>query len=484
MDSEKSRGAQIHPKGAGNHLTEGPIISSMLALALPIIFANILQTMYQLIDTFWVGRLGANAIAAVSLSFPILFLIISIGGGLAIAGTILVAHHKGGGRQHSINYVSAQTFLMMVLVSIPLSIIGYFASPYLIKLMGADAAVFTGAVSYLQISFAGLVFVFGYFVFQSLMRGVGDVKTPIYVVLGTVALNYVLDPLFIMGYGPIPAYGVAGAAIATVITQGLAAIIGLWMLFSGKYGIHLNLKNLAPDYSVIKRIFALGVPASLEQSSQALGMAVMTFLVASFGTEVVAMYGIGGRIISFVIIPAIGFSIATSTLVSQNIGAGKKDRAREITKKGAIMAFLILTFAGIIIFIFAKPLAALFIPGDIAVIEGSALFVRITALTFGFIGVQQVLAGAFRGWGDTFIPMILAIFALWVLRFPLAYVLSKHTALAASGIWWAFPVANVVAGVAAVLWYRSGSWRESKLNENFRMREEVIEEAIADEGVQ
>ncbi len=145
---------------------------------------------------------------------------------------------------------------------------------------------------------------------------------------------------------------------------------------------------------------------------------------------------------------------------SHSKGAGKKGRAREITKKGAIMAFLLLTFAGIIIFIFAKPLAALFIPGDIAVIEGSALFVRITALTFGFVGMQQVLNGAFRGWGNTFIPMILAIFALWVLRFPLAYILSKHTALAANGVWWAFPVANVVAGVAAVLWYRSGSWRE------------------------
>jgi len=169
-------------------------------------------------------------------------------------------------------------------------------------LMGAEPAVLAGAVSYLQISFIGVIFLFAYFVFQSLMRGVGDVKTPMYIVFGTVLLNLVLDPLFIFGFGPIPAYGVSGAAIATIGTQGIAAIIGIMMLFSGRYGIHLKRNHLKPDFAIIKKMFKLGYPASIEQSARALNFTVMTLLVASFGTLAVASYGIGFRILSFIII--------------------------------------------------------------------------------------------------------------------------------------------------------------------------------------
>ncbi len=461
--------------------TSGPILKSLMGLALPIVFANLMQTAYQLIDTFWVGRLGAEAVAAVSLSFPIIFLLISLGAGLSIAGTILVAQYKGRGSLNKVNYVSAQTIFMMIIVSIFVSVIGYFISEPVMRLMGAAPDVIPMAVSYLKISFFGLVFLFGFFVFQSLMRGVGDVKTPMYIVMGTVLLNLFLDPLFIMGFGPVPAFGVSGAAIATIITQGSAAVIGFLMLFSGKYEIHLKWKDIKFDFKLVKKMFFLGFPSSVAQSSRALGLTVMAFLVASFSTLVVASYGIGARILSFIIIPAVGISMATSTLVGQNIGAGKVERAEEITKLSSLISFVILTALGIVFFIFAEPITAAFIPNDPKVIESGALFVRIMSLSFGFIGVQFTINGTFMGAGNTGVSMVLSIIAFWVFQFPLAYVLSKHTSLEEVGIWLAIPISNVLVTIVAIIWYKRGDWKNKRIIEiQDKLEREVVKETIVD----
>jgi len=466
-----------------NDLTEGSILKSLITLSIPIIFANILQTAYQLTDTFWVGRLGTVAVAAVSISFPVIFLIISLGGGLAMAGTILVAQYKGREDKKSINHITAQTMLMVVCISIILSAVGYFSSPFLICLMGVESNVFSSAVSYLKISFIGMIFMFTYMVFQSLMRGVGDVKTPMYIVLGTVLLNLILDPLFIFGYGFVPAFGVTGAAVASVGTQGLSALIGIYLLLKGKYQIKLHLNDLKPDFHLIKKMFRLGFPASIEQSTRALGMTVMTFLVATFGTLTLAAYGIGSRILGFIIIPAMGLSMATSTVVGQNIGAGKTERAAKIVKLSSITAFIALTIVGIITFLFAKQISAFFIPGKTETIQASALFLKIMALTFGFIGIQQALNGAFRGSGNTMVSMALAIISLWVLRFPLAYILSQHTTLSEVGLWIAFPIANVIAAIITIIWFVRGTWKQKEITEDIKLTDETTKETIITGGM-
>ncbi len=465
-----------------NNLIEGSIIKSLITLSVPIIFASILQTAYQLTDTFWVGRLGISAVAAVSISFPIIFLIISLGGGLAMAGTILVAQYKGRENKKAINHITSQTFLMVIVISIVLATIGYYLSPFFISLMGAETDVFSSAVSYMKISFIGMIFMFTFMVFQSLTRGVGDVKTPMYIVLGTVLLNLILDPLFIFGYGSIPAFGVAGAAVATIGTQGLAAIIGIIILIKGKYHIKLYLNDLKPDWPLIKKMFKLGFPASIEQSTRALGMTVMTFLVATFGTLTLAAYGIGSRILSFVIIPAMGLSMATSTLVGQNIGAGKIKRAEKITKLSSLVGFITLTIVGIIVFFFAKPISTIFIPREIEAIQSSSLFIKIMSLTFGFIGIQMSLNGLFSGSGNTMISMVLSIISLWVLRFPLAYVLSKHTTLAEIGLWISFPIGNIIATIITIIWFMNGSWKQKQITENVNLAKETTRETIIEEG--
>lgn len=463
--------------------TTGPISKSLFTLALPIVFANILQTAYQLVDTFWVGRLGKEAVAAVSLSFPIIFLLISLGGGLAIAGTILVAQYKGKQDLKQVDHISAQTLIMMFFTSIIVSIIGYFVSEPMMHLMGAPAEVLPGAVQYMQISFLGLTFMFAYFVYQSLMRGVGDVKTPMYIVLGTVLLNLIFDPLFIFGYGPIPGYGVAGAAIATVITQGIAAIVGLSMLFSGRYGIHIRKEHLRIDWPLVKQMFKLGFPASINQSNRALSLTIMSFLVASFGTVAVAAYGIGGRVLSFVIIPALGFSMATSTLIGQNMGAGKIDRAEKIARHSACISFWVLSVIGVLCFIFAKQIVTAFLPGETETIIEATKFVHFMALTFGCIGIQQTLNGVFTGAGNTKTTMTVSIVSQWMIQFPVAYVLSKHTSFGIDGIWYAFPVTNVLATIVSYVVYRQGTWKQTKLTKDTPIERQVFEETEIEEGL-
>jgi len=236
-------------------------------------------------------------------------------------------------------------------------------------------------------------------------------------------------------------------------------------LIRGKHNVQLHLNDLKPDKDLIKRMFKLGVPVSIEQSTRALGMTVMIFLVATFGTQTIAAYGIGGRILSFVIIPAMGLSMATSTMVGQNVSAKKLHRVNKIVKLSILAGFFSLTFVGIIVFIFANQISAIFIPGEIETIKSSALFIKIIALSFGFIGVQMVIGGALRGTGNTMISMILSIVSLWVLRFPLAYILSMHTGLAEVGLWLAFPIANVIAALIALIWFASGTWKQKQIIE-------------------
>ena len=434
-------------------ILQGPIAGALLRLAGPVVLANVLQTVYQLTDTFWVGRLGAVAVAAVSFSFPVVFLFIAVGGGVTIAGTILVAQAEGRGDARQVDYVAAQTYAIVGVLAVVLSAAGYALAEPALRLMGADAEVLPPATEYLQITYLGLAFVYGYFVFQALLRGVRTSPTPLLVVLGTVLLNFVLDPLFILGWGPVPALGVAGAAAATVGTQGVAAAVGAWLLFSGRRPIRVRWGDLRPDWALARRIVRLGFPASVEQGMRALGLTVLVTLVAGFGSGAVAAYGVGTRIFSFVLIPALGLGMATSTVVGQNVGAGQRLRARKTAAIGAWIAFGTMTAAGLLAFAFARPLVAAFVPTEPAVIERGARFLRIMAPTWGFIGAQVVIGGGFSGAGRTYVSMILAIASLWVLRFPVAWLLSERFGLGVDGVWWAFPVSYVGGAAVAVAWF-------------------------------
>ncbi len=461
---------------------ERKTIDALLKLAVPIVIGNLLQTMYQLTDTFWVGRLGNAATAAVSLSFPPLFLLISLGGGLPIAGSILVSQFKGKGDQKAVNHIVTQTFLMLFIISIVISIVGYLITPAIIRASEVSDEVFPLAVSYLQVSFIGIIAIFTYFVFESLMRGVGEGKIPTYIVLSTVLLNFILDPLFINGYWFVPAYGVTGAAIATILTQTIASLIGLYVMFTGKYGIHIEKKIPSFDFPLIRKMFMLGLPSSIEQSAVALALMAMSFLIAGFGTDILAAYGIGGRVYSFVIIPAFGLSIATAALVGQSIGAGDKKHAEDIAKTSSIVGFISLAIVGILSYIFAYQIAAFFLPNAGLALKESANAIRWMSIGFGFMGVQQVLSGSFRGAGNTTMSMIISIAVLWLVAFPSAYILSRDSIMGVQGLWASWPISSIIGSIIVVIIYRMGTWKDKQLTHEFKMEEKVTEEIKADEG--
>ena len=464
-------------------LLEGPIVRSLMALAIPIALANVLQAAYQLIDAFWVGRLGGPAVAAVSVSTPIMFLTIGLGAGLAVAGSTLVAQYFGARDLDMVNHVAGQTLVMVVLVSLVLGTLGFLAAPAILRLMGVAPDVYTGAVGFMRVSFVGIVFNFFFFMFQSLMRGVGEAKLPVFIVLGTVLLNFALDPLFIFGWHFIPPLGVSGAATATVGTQSIAALIGLAVLFSGRYGIHLGWRDFVPDRAYIRRAFRLGFPASIEQSARALGITVLTFLIASFGTRTVAAYGVGSTILQVVMIPAMGLSMSVSTLVGQNIGAGNVERASRIGQLGSWLGFWILTGLGVIAFFLAPQLVAFFVPNDPGVIEAGARYLRIMALSWGFIGAQFSMTGVLRASGNMVITMMITLVSQWVLQFPIAYVLSRHTTLGPLGIWWAFPISNVVIALITVGVYAKGDWKRTRLvDADAGLAGQIAAEVNAEEG--
>jgi len=359
--------------------------------------------------------------------------------------------------------VAAQTLLMVLAVSVVLAIIGFCLTPYFLHALNVAPDVYSGALGFMKISFIGLVFNFSFMVFQSVMRGVGRAVLPVFIILGTVILNFALDPLFIFGWHFVPALGVEGAAMATVGTQSLALIIGFVILFRGKHDIQLKLNDFKPDLVHIKRAFKIGMPSSIEQSMRGIGMTAMTFLIVRFGTSTMAGYGAGSNIVQLAMIPGLGLSMALSTLVGQNIGAGNVHRATRIARLGAIIGFVLLSIFGVITFAFAPQMIGFFVPGNVPVINGGASFLRIVCFSWGFLGLQLCLVGVLRASGNTVLPMILALISQWVLQFPIAYVLSHYTKWQETGIWLAFPISTVITALITLAIYSKGDWKKKQI---------------------
>ncbi|MFW5992086.1 MAG: MATE family efflux transporter [Halanaerobiaceae bacterium] len=438
----------------------GPIAKTLFALAWPVMVGNTMQVFYNLADTFWLGKLGPEAVAALSVGFPLVFLLISIGGGLTVAGTTLVAQYTGADDEESTNLVTGQVFIFVIFLAIIFSIIGFIYNKNILQLMGVPAEILGDAVAYLNIIFAGLPFMFSFFIFSALLRGYGDTKTPMQMMIWSTLLNIVLDPFLIFGWGFFPQLGVSGAAFATIFSRALAGIAGIYILIKGEKGISLSKETLKPDFVMIKKIIKIGLPSAGEQSIMALGMTVLISIVSQFGTMAVAAYGIGSRILSIVMMPSHGFGMATTTMVGQNLGARQENRAEKSAWISSGIIFGALLLFGIIINIIPEYVISIF-NSDPEVITIGVSFLRIVGISFGFLGVRIIIGGSFRGAGNTVIAMILAIIALWGLRVPLAQYLAVNLDWGPNGIWWAFFFSNLISAIIGVLWFKKGTWKEA-----------------------
>ncbi|WP_336135109.1 MATE family efflux transporter [Natronomonas amylolytica] len=450
-------------------LTEGGILKPLFFLSLPIIVTNLLQTAYNLADTFWLGRYSTEALAAISFAFPMVFLLISLGMGLSVAGSVLVAQHTGAGEPEKAEYAASQTVSFAFIGSAALGLLGYpFVRPFL-AFLGASPEVLPGATGYMQVIALGLPFMFGFFVFISLMRGAGDTVTPMFVMLGTVVINVILDPFLINGWTVVtdaplvgtlafPEMGVEGAAVATVFSRSLAMAVGIAIMLSGSRGIRIRLRDMRPDFVYLRKILEIGVPASVEGTGRALSINALLIVVGLFSTTVVAAYGIGTRVFSVIFLPAIAVARGVETMSGQNIGAGQYDRAEQANYLAAKVMFVVLGLAGVLIFLVPRPIVAVF-TDDPAVVDVGVEFLRYVALSFGFIGIMRSFSGGFRGAGKTLIAAAISVITLAGVRLPIAYVASQYL-FGVNGIWMAFFVSNVFGAVIAWLWFRRGTWRD------------------------
>ncbi len=448
-------------------LTDGSIPKSLFFLSLPIVITNLLQVSYNLADTFWLGRYSTEALAAISLGFPLVYLFISLGLGLTVAGSVLVAQHTGADDAAAAEYAASQTVSLTLLAGLGLGLLGFAFVAELLQVFGAEAAVLELATSYMEVISLGLPFLFGFIVFIALMRGAGDTITPMLVMLGTVVLNIVIDPLLIFGVGPIPELGVQGAAIATVFSRGSAMVVGLWLMLRGSHGIQIHAQEMVPDLEYTRKILRLGVPASIENTGRAISVNAVLLIVTLFSTPVVAAFGVGIRVFSMIFMPAIAIDRGVETMTGQNIGAGRKDRVVATNRFAAKTSFLILSALGVLTFVFAPEIIRLFDDSPAVVAEG-ATFLRWIAPTFGFVGVLRAYSGGFRGAGKTLTAAAIAVLLFGFIRLPVAYVVSQGLvpvdlwffgARTPTGIWFAFAFSGIIAATVAAGWFELGKWR-------------------------
>ncbi|MFC7095920.1 MATE family efflux transporter [Halobaculum marinum] len=448
-------------------LTDGSIGKPLFYLSLPIVVTNLLQTAYNLADTLWLGRYSTEALAAISFAFPMVFLLFSLGMGITVAGSVLVAQHVGADEEGKAEYAASQTVSFAVIASLILGAVGYFLVGDLLGLLGASPDVLPGATAYMRIISSGLVFMFGFFVFTALLRGYGDTITPMLVMLLTVVVNIVIDPFLIFGWWIFPELGVAGAAYATIFSRALAFVVGMAIMLRGHRGVQIVPSQMVPNLSYARKIVRIGVPASVEMTGRSLSVNLMLVIVGLFPTTVVAGYGIGVRVFSVIFLPAIAVARGVETMTGQNIGAGKPDRAATAAGLAAKYMFVILASMGVFVILAARPIATVF-TDDPAVIATTADFLRWVAPTFGFIGVMRAYNGSFRGAGKTMTAAAISILMLGVIRIPVALGLAQPDILGlpipgfeSTGIWMAFAVSNTAGAIIAYLWYQRGTWRDA-----------------------
>ncbi|WP_415381578.1 MATE family efflux transporter [Halosimplex sp. TS25] len=471
------------------NLTDGKLLKPLLVLSVPIIATNLLQVGYNLADTFWVGRLGQAAVTALSFSWAIVFLLISFSGGFAVAGNVLVAQNKGAENDDRVDHVAGQTLAFVALLSAVFAGIGYLLAPQLLELIGAvpGTAEYRLSVEYTRTMFLGIPFVFGFFIFQGLLQGWGDTRTPMYLMALGVALNVAIDPIFILGFQDnvlfealglnglqrslyaatgFTGFGVQGAALATILSRGIGTVIAMGLLLTGRVGITPAPGDFVPKRETVAKIVRIGAPASIEQSTRAVGVTVLTALVALASQEAVAAYGIGNRLTSLVFLPAMGLARGTETVVGQNLGADQVERAKRAVVASVGLIAVVLGVVSAVVIAFARPITAVFITGENAelVISVGADYLRIVGFTFLFLGAFRVVQGAFRGSGSTRTAMAFSVLALVVFRVPPAYALVEWFDMGATGVWYGIAFSNVAIFLVAGAWFLRGTWTDAVID--------------------
>ena len=448
-----------HPSAMqGRDLTTGSIPRHLIAFSIPMLAGSAIQTGYSIVNAIWVGKgLGTTAMAAVTVSFPVIFILMAVAGGLTMASNILVSQSYGAKDWAQLKRVIQNSTVLVLVLSVLIVVTGEWSAEHILRLVDTPAEVLPMAAGYLRVLLCSIPFMFGIFLLASLLRGVGDSKTPLYFQGIFLGVNAVLDPLFMFGWLGFPKLGLNGTAVATIIAQGCSVIALSTYLHRKRHIVQPHWTDLRLNLETSLLTLRIGIPSMVQQALVSIGMLFIIGLVNAYGEDGAAAFGAASRIDQLALMPALTLGMAISTLSGQNIGAGHHHRVKEVFKWGMLLS------CGITII---PSLAALTIPGlllkmfisDPHVIDLGTHYLRIVGAGYVLFSVMFVSNGVINGAGHTFITTLISLVGLWIVRVPLATYLS-HSMHRMEGIWYAMVISFATGSLISVTYYLSGRWK-------------------------
>lgn len=440
-------------------ILNGSLIRAMLSIAVPVVVNSFLQTLYNLTDTYWLGQIGKEPLAAISLVTPVQSIVISFGSGLTVAGAVMIAQYIGAKREDEARKMANQIFLCAMLFALACASLLAIFTPAIVGWLGADGSTYTHAVSYLRIVILDMPFLFMVNLFQAVRQAQGDTVRPMLLNLLGISLNMVLDPLLMVVW-PL---GAAGAALATVAAKMLPAIAAFLLLRRDDQPVFLRRSLMRPEREKMRAIVRIGLPTALGGSAMQLGFLLLTRNVYAYGVEAMAAYGIGNKVNGLITLPANGVGSAVGTIVGQNMGAKQPERAERGYRISMVSSVLFLLVGGLILSQPAVSTAIVRIfSDDAAVIAMAADFLSLMAMCCWTNGIYNCSAGLFQGTGHTEVTMAMDASRLWVFRFVTLYFCEQVLHMGVRSIWFSVVISNAIGSAVYFVLYLTGLWRKNR----------------------
>lgn len=435
-------------------LTKGNEIKQIIYFAIPMLLGNLLQTLYNTVDSIWVGKgVGEKGLAAVTVSFPILFMLISLIMGVTMGSSIIISQYFGAKDYENVKKSINTTLYFLLISSVVVTILGVIVSKPVLILINTPDSILNDSNKYLITMFLGMVFMFGYNGVAAILRGMGDSKTPLYFLMVATVINIILDPIFIFVFK----LGVVGAAVATVIAQAVSFIFSVNYINKKHELFKIKLDSIKSDKEILKKIIKIGIPMGVQQTLVSLAMVFLNSIINVFGVDAMAAFGAAGRIDSFMSMPIMSLSAAVSSFTGQNLGANKKDRVVRGFRGTLLIGVLLSIIIASLAIIFAKPLISVF-NSKKEVVAFGVDYLKIVGMFYFTFAFMFIVSGVVRGSGDTMVPMITSLIALWGIRVPLAKYLSGNIGI--NGVWWSIGIGWVVGSTLNYIYYRTGRWEK------------------------
>lgn len=443
-------------------LTKGPITRSLLTIAAPIVAGNILQSLVEVADLFFVGRLSPAAIGGVGLSISVIFVLMTLIIGLAGGTTAFVSRYYGEGNFPYAGRVLIQALILGVIFSAAISVVGFIFADEMLALFGAPDEVVTEGAAYLQVLSLGIVTLVEFWIVSTFFQSIGDTKTPLLIILVINVLNILLNPVLIFGIGIAPAMGVSGAAAATVITRAIGLGIGVFLLLHRLNPQMEFTRQAEPDTFLMRRILRVAVPNMVQSGVRSVSYLIMYIIIASYGTLALSAFGIVSRIEMLALMPGFGIATAAAVMVGQNLGAGNPDRSEESAWRALELYGVFMAAITVVFLAFGAGFTEFFDPSGLSNAYAVSYFLIVSPF-YVLIAVAIVLSFALNGAGDTRKPMYATILSYFLIQVPLALIVPEYTGTGIVGVWYAMSIGILVQAVALYLMFRSGKWRQIKI---------------------